>query len=120
MPRAASKQRPFMPRRAGRGGSCSSLDRRRSWCVSSHALERRPVLQVAHMLGHTLAYCAAMSADHGSKRRKPPPLPIHVSRPIITSPVLIHAGKFSENVLDPDEGSRFGDFTNIPLREHRI
>jgi len=99
-----------------------SVDRKGAFChplpSSIRSCNAVPVAVGAILawIAVVVAYCAAMSADHESKRRKPPPLPIHVSRPVITSPVLIHAGQFSENVLD--EGSRFGDFANIPL--HRI
>jgi len=52
------------------------------------------------------AYCAAVCADHGAKKRRPPPLPIHVSKPTISSPVIV-------NVRDVD--SKFISFAEVPL-----
>ena len=59
------------------------------------------------------ALCAAVCANHGRKnRRRPSPLQLDPSRPVISSPVLIHAGQFDEA-----EGDRkFGGFTDIPLK----
>jgi len=63
-----------------------------------------------------ISYSAAVCANHGGakkKKRPSPPLSIHVPRPAISSPVIIHAGQFSEN--DRDVDSKLISFTNIPL-----
>jgi hypothetical protein len=60
------------------------------------------------------ALCAAGYANHGRKNRKrPSPLQLDASRPVISSPVLIHAGQFDE----VEDDRKFGGFTDIPL-EH--
>jgi hypothetical protein len=60
-----------------------------------------------------LALCAAVCANHGRKKRRPSPLQLVSSKPVISSPVLIHAGQFTEG----EDDRKFGDFTDIPL-EH--
>ncbi|KAI9463399.1 hypothetical protein F5148DRAFT_1286142 [Russula earlei] len=67
--------------------------------------------------GTLSAHYAAFSADHGTKKRKPPPLPISVSNRVISSPVIIHAGQFTIAENEHYADGRFGDFTNIPLRK---
>jgi hypothetical protein len=61
------------------------------------------------------ALYAAVCANHGRKKMRPRPSPLQLasSRPAISSPVLIHAGQFTER--DDDKNS--GGFTDIPL-EH--
>ena len=59
------------------------------------------------------ACCVAMCVDHAGKMRRQPPLPIYVSRPAISSPVILYAGRFSEN--DHDDDSKFISFAEIPL-----
>jgi hypothetical protein len=58
------------------------------------------------------ALSAAMCANHGRKKRRPSPLQLFSSRPVISSPVLVHAGQFTE-----DNDIKVGGFTDIPL-EH--
>jgi hypothetical protein len=52
-----------------------------------------------------------MCANHGRKKRRPSPLQLYTSRPVISSPVLVHAGQFTE------DDSKLGGFMDIPL-EH--
>jgi len=59
------------------------------------------------------ALWAAVCANHGQKKRRPSPLQLDSSRPVISSPVLIHAGQFTEG----EDDRKFGGFTDIPL-EH--
>lgn len=53
-------------------------------------------------------------ADHGAKKRKPPPLPIYVTKPVISSPVIIHAAQFNRDI-----DSKFISFAEVPLGQHR-
>jgi len=62
-------------------------------------------------MSYISAVYAAVCANHGRKKRRPTPLQLVSSRPAISSPVLIHAGKFTE------DDRKFGGFTDIPL-EH--
>ena len=56
-----------------------------------------------------------MYADHAEKKREASTLPIHLSGRMISNPVVIHAGQFSEFALEDDDTK----FTEIPLRHHR-
>jgi len=61
-----------------------------------------------------ISYSAAVFADHGTpKKSKPSPLPIHVSRAAISSPVIVH-GQFSETMNVRDD-SNFISFADVPL-----
>ncbi|KAI0003242.1 hypothetical protein BJV74DRAFT_520393 [Russula compacta] len=63
-----------------------------------------------------VACCAAARASHhGKKGRKPSPLPIYVSRPVISSPVIIHAGNFSEN--EREDNGMLTSFADVPLED---
>jgi len=95
-------------------GFCSKLDHR------GHGTCRTALI----ILGLVLAWIsvvvslsAAMSANHGRKKRprRPSPLQLVLSRPVISSPVLIDAGQFTER---EEDDRKFGDFTDIPL-EHQ-
>ncbi|KAF8478945.1 hypothetical protein DFH94DRAFT_682532 [Russula ochroleuca] len=59
-----------------------------------------------------VSLCATMCANHGRKKRRPSPLQLYSSRPVISSPVLVHAGQFTE-----EDDRKLGGFTDIPL-EH--
>ena len=64
---------------------------------------------------HNPAYCGGVYADHAEKKREASTLPIHLSGRMISNPVVIHAGQFSEFALEDDDTK----FTEIPLRHHR-
>jgi hypothetical protein len=68
---------------------------------------------MAHNYNNILAFCATMCANHGRKKslkRRPSPLQLHSSRPVISSPVLVHAGQFTE-----ENDNKLGGFTDISL-----
>lgn len=70
--------------------------------------------QSGNYVVHVSAYSAAVFADHGAPRkRKPSPLPIHVSRAAISSPV-VDRGQFSETMNVRDD-SIFISFAEVPL-----
>jgi len=88
------------------------LDRQERFCVKPSG-STGPCHTALIAMGLALAwisvlisYCAAACADHGAKKRRPPPLPIHVSKPTISSPVIV-------NVRDVD--SKFISFAEVPL-----
>jgi len=88
------------------------LDRQERFCTKSSG-STGPCHTTLIAMGLALAwisvlisYCAAACADHGAKKRRPPPLPIHVSKPTISSPVIV-------NVRDVD--SKFISFAEVPL-----
>src|SRR5258707_13761640 len=61
------------------------------------------------------AACAAACANHGRKKRRsrrPSPLQLVSSRPVISSPMLIHAGQFTEE----EDPNKLEGFTDIPLK----
>ena len=99
-----------MPHRTHRGGTCLRLDLLLDLCVFTMDifLSGAMTQKAAHV--HVSAYCAAVCADHGAKKRRPPPLPIHVSKPTISSPVIVEAR---------DVDSKFISFANVPLGPNR-
>lgn len=107
------RQHGSMLRRAHCCGTCLCLDLCHSWCVLWHR-PINPFLLVAQTV-YISACCAAARAHHGKKGRKPSPLPIYVSRPVISSPLIIHAGSFSEN--EREDNGMLTSFANVPLED---
>ena len=62
------------------------------------------------------AYCGGVYADHPEKKREASTLPIHLSGRVISKPVVISAGQFSEFVPGGDD---YDKFTEVPLRQHK-
>ncbi|KAI0282543.1 hypothetical protein BGY98DRAFT_89357 [Russula aff. rugulosa BPL654] len=92
-------------------GFCAGLDRRPGGTCHTGPIVLGLVLAWISVI---LSLCAAVCANHGRKnRRRPSPLQLDPSRPVISSPVLIHAGQFDE----AEDDRKFGGFTDIPL-EH--
>src|SRR5712671_5090256 len=97
---------------------CSSRPRLDLWHNLCVTLTTCDIVSFAVLTVYVSACCAVMCANHAGKKRRPPPLPpIYVSRPAVSSPVIIHAGRFSENVRDDD--SKFISFAEIPLGPNR-
>ncbi|KAN0107126.1 hypothetical protein V8E52_010433 [Russula decolorans] len=96
------------------------LDREAGFCARLERHGRGTCHTALIILGLVLAWIsvvlsvyAAVSANHGRKRRRPSPLQLVSSRPVISSPVLIRAGEF------PEDDRKFGGFTDIPLDRAR-
>lgn len=94
------------------------LDREAGFCarLEPHPSRRGTCHTALIVLGLVLAWtsvvlslCAAVASKHGRIKRRPAPLQLDSSRPVVSLPVLIHAGQFSE-----DDG-KFGGFTDVPL-----
>jgi hypothetical protein len=109
--RKVGRQYGFVPYRARRRCTCFRFVIYRHWCVSHNKLQWLSL----NAQRHVPAYGGGVYADHVEKRKETSTLPIHLSGRTISSPVLIHAGQFSEYVPADDDTK----FTEIPLRENR-